>query len=116
MSAFNEIDEWMRKSTKLGRDVGFTSMLQEFERKLPLGADGDFLRSSADLRNVLVHRRTLPFLEMATPTDQVVAQLEVIRDRMFNPQKVYPRFKKSVTVVAPGPRKFFSVKFFKAFS
>lgn len=101
ISAFNEIDAWIRKSTRLGREIGFSAVLQEFERKSPLGADGDFLRSSSDLRNVLVHRRTLPILEMATPTDQVVAQLELIRDRMFNPPKVYPRFKKPVTVVAP---------------
>lgn len=101
-SAFNEIDEWLRKSTRLGREIGFSAVLQEFERKSPLGTDSDFLRSSAELRNVLVHRRTLPILEMATPTDQVVAKLELIRDRMFKPPKVYPRFRKSVTVVAPN--------------
>jgi predicted transcriptional regulator len=101
MSAFNEMDDWMRKSTKLGRDMGFTAVLQEFERKSPLGPDGDFLRSAADLRNVLVHRRTLPFLEMATPTDRVVAQLEMIRDRMLHPPKVYPKYQKSVIVVGP---------------
>jgi predicted transcriptional regulator len=50
---------------------------------------------------VLVHRRTLPALEMATPTDEVVAKLEMIRDRMTHPPRVYPRFRKQVAVVAP---------------
>lgn len=100
-SAYNEIDAWMRKTTRLGRDAGFIAGLLEFERKLPLGTDGDFLRSAAELRNVLIHRRTLPHLEMATPTETVVLRLEAIRDRMLNPPKVYDRFQKKVTKVTP---------------
>ena len=101
VSAYNEIDELMRKLTGLKKDFGFTAVLVEFERKMPLGADGDFLRSAADLRNVLIHRRTLPYLEMATPTDTVVLKMEAIRERMADPPKVYPRFQKQVAAVAP---------------
>ena len=101
VSAYNEIDARMRKCTGLERDAGFISVLREFERKTPLGVDSDFLRSAAELRNVLVHSWTLPILEMATPTETVVLRLGAIRDRMLNPPKVYPRFKKQVAAVAP---------------
>lgn len=101
VSAYNEVDEWMRKSTGSDRNVGFSNVLLDFERKMYLGTDGDFLRSVADLRNVLIHRRTLPHLEMATPTEPVIHRLELIRDKMLDPPKVYPRFQKQVAIVSP---------------
>lgn len=100
-SAYNEIDELIRKFTRREREVSFGSVLREYEEKVSLGADGDFLRSVAALRNVLVHSRRLPHLEMAVPTEMVVAQLETIRDRMLNPPRVFPRYQKQVTIVAP---------------
>ena len=49
---------------------------------------------------MLIHRRTLPIFQMATPTKQVVERLEGIRDRMLNPPKV-TRYMKIVAYVSP---------------
>lgn len=99
--AFNQIDHFMRKVTRRDREHGFVSVLRDFEMKGGLGSDGDFLRSAADLRNVLIHNRTLPHFEMAIPTEQVVQRLERLSDSILRPPKVYPMFKKNVACVAP---------------
>ena len=100
-AAYNEIDAYMRKSTGGNRDAGFASVLREFEKKNNLGPDGDFLRSAAELRNALIHNRTLPFLEMAIPTEAVVERIERVRESILRPQKIYPMFQTQVAFVTP---------------
>lgn len=99
-SAYNEIVDLMRKLCKLSTNDTFSAALTNYESRFRMGTDSDFLRSAAELRNVLIHRRTLPFLQMATPTTEVVERLESIRDRMLNPSKV-SRYMKTVATVSP---------------
>lgn len=99
-SAYNEIDALMRKLCKLSRNDTFSAALTSYESRFRMGTDCDFLRSAAELRNVLIHRRTLPILQMATPTTEVVERLESIRERMQNPPKV-SRYLKTVATVSP---------------
>ena len=99
-SAYNEIDDLMRKLCKLSRNDTFSAALTNYESRFRMGTDSDFLRSAAELRNVLIHRRTLPIFQMATPTKEVVERLEGIRDRMLNPPKV-SRYMKPVATVSP---------------
>ncbi len=101
-AAYNRIDAFMRKTTGRDREAGFASVLWEFEKKRSLGVDGDVLRSAAELRNVLVHNKTLPRFEMAIPTDEVVRRIERVCEAILSPPKIYPMFKKDVTCVAPG--------------
>ena len=99
-SAYNEIDALMHKLCKLTKNDSFSVALVRYEERIRLGNEGEFLRSAAELRNVLIHRRTLPIFQMATPTKQVVERLEGIRDRMLNPPKV-ARYMKIVAYVSP---------------
>ncbi len=92
----------MRKTTGREREVGFASVLWEFEKKRNLGVDGDFLRSAGELRNVLIHNRTLPHFEMAIPTDDVVQRIERVCESILSPPKIYPMYQKNVACVAPG--------------
>jgi predicted transcriptional regulator len=99
-SAYNEIDALMRKLCKLNRNDTFSAALTNYESRFRMGTDSDFLRSAAELRNVLIHRRTLPIFQMASPTKEVVERLETIRDRMLNPPKV-SRYMNPVATVSP---------------
>lgn len=89
-SVYNQIEGHMKKSTKSDSHIGFIEVLREFERKGLFDGDSSFLRAAAALRNALVHHRIYPHLEMAIPTPEVIQRLEAIRDKMFNPPKVYP--------------------------
>jgi len=100
-SAYNEIDAYMRKATGCARDVGFASVQRDFEKRHNLGIDGNFLRSAAELRNVLIHNSTLPYFEMAVPTEGVVQRIEHVRELILRPPRIYPMFRKDVVSVAP---------------
>ncbi|MFM2199564.1 MAG: hypothetical protein RLZZ505_2996 [Verrucomicrobiota bacterium] len=99
-SAYNDIVNLMRKLCKLSTNDTFSAALTSYESRFRMGTDSDFLKSAAELRNVLIHRRTLPILQMATPTMEVVERLESIRDRMLNPPKV-SRYMNPVATVSP---------------
>lgn len=99
--AFNQIDAAMRKATGRNRDDGFVTVLRDFEKKGSLGSDGDFLRSVADLRNVIIHNKTLPHIEMAVPTEPVVQRLERLNEKIQCPPKIYPMFRTNVVCIAP---------------
>lgn len=99
--AFNQIDAAMRKETGRNRIDGFATVLRDFEKKGSLGSDGDFLRSAAELRNVLIHNKTLLHCEMAVPTEPVVQRLERLNERIQCPPRIYPMFRSNVVCIAP---------------
>ncbi len=99
--AFNQIDAAMRKATGRNRDDGFATVLRDFEKKGSLGSDGDFLRSVAELRNILIHNKTLLHCEMAVPAEPVVQRLERLNEMIQRPPRIYPMFQKNVECIDP---------------
>jgi predicted transcriptional regulator len=97
--AYNNIDRQFRKLLNTDRAQSFTSLIKKYEETHRLGADGDYLRMTADLRNVLVHEKTKPYVQLAIPTEEVVERLEVIAGRISNPPRLLPRFQKVVEVL-----------------
>jgi hypothetical protein len=100
-AAYNLIDHFLRKH--LGREAtaSFTSLVADYEQKHRSGADCDYLRMAAKLRNVLVHGKTKPYQPVAVPTLPVVRRLETICQRLTNPPLVVPRFQRPVETTTP---------------
>src|SRR6185436_7081771 len=77
-AAYNSIDRFLRKRFAKEQSASFASLVSEYERLCRFGADADYLRMVADLRNVLIHQKTTPHGHLAVPTLPVVQRLEGI--------------------------------------
>jgi predicted transcriptional regulator len=98
-AAYNSIDRFLRKHLRREQSVPFASLVAEYERTHKMAADSDYLWMAAELRNVLVHRKTKSFQPVAVPTMPVVETLERICRRLTDPPLVMPRFQRAVEVV-----------------
>lgn len=101
-AAYNTIDRSLRKLLNAESTQSFVSLVRSYENVCRLGSDGDFLRMVADLRNVLIHQKTKPHLQLAIPTRPIVERLETICQKLVDPMRVLPRFKKRVETIEPS--------------
>jgi len=99
LSAFNSIDQSLKKQTGTDPKKSFTAGLVAFEATHRLGESGDFLRTVNDLRNVIVHGKLKPYLQLAIPTEPIVSRLESIAEEFVNPACVLPAFQGKVELV-----------------
>jgi predicted transcriptional regulator len=99
-AAYNSIDHFLRKHLGKEATASFASLVKDYEQKQRSGADCDYLRMAAELRNFLVHRKTKPYQPLAVPTLPVVQKLETICQRLTNPLLIVPRFQKPVETAA----------------
>ncbi len=67
-----------------------------------LAKHADFLLEIGELRNALVHNRLGDGVYIAVPNEQTVQQLEEIERLLLSPQKVIPRFERSVRTLDAG--------------
>ncbi|MCG8602944.1 MAG: CBS domain-containing protein [Verrucomicrobiales bacterium] len=86
----------MRKQTGSGRGKTFTDSLKAYESSHRFGEAGDFLRMVAGLRNVIIHEKVKPHLQLAIPTETVVTRLELLAEEITNPPRVFPVFQTKV--------------------
>ena len=102
LAAFNRIDELMRKRCKMPIEKhDFSAVLSEFEKRTYF-TERDFLQLASRLRNVIVHDKKDPVVELATPVLNVVERIERIAKELESPEKVEKRFvtDKVVTVTS----------------
>lgn len=102
LAAFNRIDELMRKRCQIPLGKGeFSAVLSEFEKRTYF-TDRDFLLLANRLRNVIVHDKKDPIVEIATPVLNVVERIERIARELEAPEKVEKRFvtEKVITVTS----------------
>lgn len=98
LAAFNKIDASMRKRTKC--EIGkfeFGAVLKRFEESTYF-KEGDFIQVVGRLRNVLIHEKTHPTAELATPAESVVTRMERIAQELEAPEKLETRFAKGDVV------------------
>jgi predicted transcriptional regulator len=98
---YNQLDAEMRSRLALGREVAFSRVLNEFSAKHPRWFDFEFLRTANELRNLLVHEPKRPYDYVAIPTAAMVMELKEVCDRILNPERVWPKFRREVETVAP---------------
>ncbi len=87
--AYNKIDRLLRDRTRLRRDVGFSTVVNEAAKKDPaVRRYKDDLLEFGDLRNAIVHDRGTSPRVIADPRDDVVKQLEEIWVRLSQPRRL----------------------------
>jgi predicted transcriptional regulator len=101
IAAYNAIDHALRRMLDLPNEVGFSRAVRMQMEQKPTWKDGQALLRYAELRNVLVHEPQVPNGYLSIPVASVVADIEAIRDRLLNPQRVYPAYQRDVVTVAP---------------
>jgi len=87
LSQFNEIEMWLKRNLGL-LDMSFTEMIHNLRFKDSLIRNYYYdLYQFASLRNAIVHTRKMDRV-IAEPYDETVAEIEKIKNELFNPPKV----------------------------
>jgi predicted transcriptional regulator len=97
---YNTIDHLLRKALGSNKQVSFTHLVNEFSRNHAGWRDADFLRTIAELRNLIVHGKTEAYRYLAVPTAAIAQNLQACRDRLVNPARVIPTFQRKVETVS----------------
>ncbi len=109
LTAYNDIDKWLRKIAKVDRNLSFASVVDIVSdaKKCPHGLNAVVkhyshdLKEFGDLRNAIVHHYRNDEI-IATPCLKAVKELEAIRDHLLNPPQVYPKFGRAVLQCSPN--------------
>lgn len=101
LAAFNAIEQFLRKNTDgdTHSGSGLMAWAKAYRRKHGW-FETDELAAIADLRNVLVHKPVTPGGYFSVPTDEVVARIGAIRDRLTQPERVEKTFLREVVTVS----------------
>lgn len=97
---YNAVDRFLRKALGSIPQMSFTHLVKEYSRKHSGWRDADLLRTIAELRNVIVHTKTEPYRYIAVPTPAIAQNLQACRDRLENPARVIPTFRRKVETVS----------------
>jgi len=105
IAAYNGIDQYLRKALRREQSVPYSVLLSEYARSHSYWKDtADYLRMIGDLRNCIIHGRTKPYDYLAIPTRTMIERLFVILERLKNPERVIPKFRRKVkTVLVSDP-------------
>ncbi|MGI9013532.1 MAG: CBS domain-containing protein [Phycisphaerales bacterium] len=101
-TAYNRIDRALEDLTQRGdsskeRRRTYASKVRiAANRVRRLARHVDFLLEVGELRNAIVHNRLGDGSYIAVPNEQTVLELETIEKRLFSPEKVVPRFQRTV--------------------
>lgn len=100
VDAYNDIDAFMRRQVGVDQGPGFMEVVRRFGEKRPRFEGVKELRLFAELRNLAVHGQKLvePVFE---PSNEAVARVEAIRDRLISPPVVGVAFARKVQTVGP---------------
>lgn len=102
LSAYNEIDRFLRRLGGHGQEVPFMKVLQEAQGK-DSGVRSHFvdLKEFAHLRNAVTHTYR-NYQSIATPTVEAVTEIESIKSKLLTPARLIEHFAKQVEVCQVG--------------
>lgn len=96
LDAYNAIDKLMRARTGVGREIGFSGVVEIAATSNPaVGRFATDLREYGDLRNAIVHE-SLDGQPIAEPHPATVSKLEAILEKLRDPPKLSPLFNVAV--------------------
>jgi CBS domain-containing protein len=102
-AAYNRIDrglnELLDRKVDARRHTFGARVRMAAGRHRRLARYADFLHEVGDLRNALVHSRFGEETYLAVPSARTVEELEAIERRAFSPERVLPRFGRTVTTL-----------------
>ena len=89
LSLHNEIEKHLEEELKLDRHETYYRMLDRIKHKNAIVKRYELqLKKYADLRNVIVHE-TIGNKSIAEPNDEAVEELEMIKNKLYEPKKVF---------------------------
>jgi predicted transcriptional regulator len=101
--AYNAVDRELRKLLEADKSRSFSNLLSQLVSNMPRWrTHEELLRLAADVRNLLVHGQDSRYGYPAVPTPRMVEDLEAVAGRLAAPERVVPRFQRTVTTVATG--------------
>lgn len=104
-AAYNSIDLFGRTQLKMGNFEPFSRVMSEcVQKKVIRPRERELLSLVADLRNLIVHRKTAAHAYVAVPSPKVVEDLESLRDRLTRPLQARVAFRRTVARVGPSDR------------
>jgi len=96
---FNELDNLLHNITNLDRNIPFSSAVDHASiEKVTVRRHKDILKSIGRLRNAIVHYRAYPEKILADPRPEVIEELESVLAAIATPQKLIPKFQKSIRI------------------
>lgn len=99
---YNELDDYLRKLVGFESRRGFMERVEEAARSNPtLRRVREELREYAELRNAIVHYRSFPDQIIAEPSEEALANLARICERVMRPRRLIPDFQREVRSLAP---------------
>ncbi|MHC5023653.1 MAG: CBS domain-containing protein [Planctomycetota bacterium] len=103
--AYNRVDHYLGEAigdSALGRRRRFAARVRTAaHRRRRLARHVDFLLEAGELRNAIVHNRLGDGSYIAVPNEQTVLELERIERKLSAPDRVFPRFERTVRTLAP---------------
>ena len=97
---YNAIDHFLRKALSQEKQPSFSHLVAEYSRKHVGWRDADLLKTLAEVRNAIVHRKTEAYRYVAVPTPTIVQELGTCRKRLINPPRAFPTFQRKVETVS----------------
>src|SRR5947207_303828 len=97
---FNTVDHFLRKDLGSDKQVAFSRLVYEYSERHAAWRDAELLRTTAEIRNAIVHGKTEPYRYVAIPTPMIARQLRKCRDRLMNPTRAFPRFQRTIEKVS----------------
>ncbi len=100
IESYNAIEKYLEEAVKRDRYMGFTSLVRDFQQQHGAWEDAQSVLEMARLRNVIVHNLTEPYEYLSVPTEETLANIQAIRQRLVNPVLAEQLFAKKVVTVA----------------
>lgn len=72
---YNRIDRFLRAKLNQPPQATFVSLVKEYARRHLGWRHKDFLISTAELRNILIHTKVTPYQYLAIPADMILERL-----------------------------------------
>ncbi len=103
LTAYNRIDDELRRRLKLKDHQSFRSAVDMFaKRNRWWHEDAEAMRAFAELRNMVVHDRFDSFRYLSVPSAEVVQEIEAIAQSLLRPVLSGDRFRRKVFTVDIG--------------
>jgi hypothetical protein len=97
---YNVVDHYLRKALNMDRQVPFTHLVNEYYENHGGWGDADLLRTIGEIRNAIVHGKTEPYRYVAIPAPAIAEQLQKCRERLTDPARALPTFRRPVQTVS----------------
>lgn len=98
LSSFTRIEKWLKNQLGSPKNMSFVEMVRRLSKQneTEVKKYEDDLLQFAQLRNAIIHERISTNFVIAEPNEWTIQRIQKIEEKLIDPKKVYPMFKKKV--------------------